>query len=343
MNYHVVMMKLPTQADIAQALQVSRETVSYALNERPGVNPETRRKILAYAAKVKYQPHAFALAMRQSRSRFIGHLFLSGTRKMLEYSRELVACYAAKGYYCLNLPMHSPSIAQLDELLGGRVFAGLVLGTDPDQLSLNARPLRRLIDHLGIPVVYSGMSLDLSVREGIRVAVDIESGFRTLAKRLVTRGRKNFAFVGADSPANRRKLSALREALRESGLRLGPDQIHLPPSSGGEEFRIGTGAADLWDLDEIDTVMCANDVYAYGFMNAALRQGVKIPQQVQVTGCDNLDFSPFASISLSSIDTYHQDLVTLTRDTLLAAIEGQSPESHLLQPNIVERMSTGAA
>src|SRR3954451_11374807 len=62
----------PTIADVARRAGVSSAAVSFAVNDRPGVSPETRERILAAARELGWRPSASARALTEARTRAIG-------------------------------------------------------------------------------------------------------------------------------------------------------------------------------------------------------------------------------------------------------------------------------
>src|SRR5918912_3505893 len=73
----------PTIADVARRAGVSATAVSFAVNDRPGVSPATRSRILAAARELGWRPSASARALTEARTRAIG-LVLARDAKQLE-------------------------------------------------------------------------------------------------------------------------------------------------------------------------------------------------------------------------------------------------------------------
>src|SRR3954464_8206846 len=73
----------PTIADVARRAGGSAAAVSFAVNDRPGVSPETRERILAAARELGWQPSASARALTEARTRAVG-LILARSPAQLE-------------------------------------------------------------------------------------------------------------------------------------------------------------------------------------------------------------------------------------------------------------------
>src|SRR5438067_2166682 len=72
----------PTIADVAERAGVSPTLVSFAVNDRPGVSPETRERILSAAKELRWRPSASARALSQARTRAIGLVLTRGAEQL---------------------------------------------------------------------------------------------------------------------------------------------------------------------------------------------------------------------------------------------------------------------
>src|SRR5438552_2474582 len=72
----------PTIADVAERAGVSPTLVSFAVNDRPGVSPKTRERILSAAKELRWEPSASARALSQARTRAIGLVLTRGAEQL---------------------------------------------------------------------------------------------------------------------------------------------------------------------------------------------------------------------------------------------------------------------
>jgi len=93
-----------------------------------------------------------------------------------------------------------------------------------------------------------------------------------------------------------------------------------------------------------DGVFCFNDPSAMGAMHAILESGLRIPEDIAIAGCGNLNYAPFLRVPLTSIDQSSLAMGERAARMALAMIESKKPsgepESVLLEPALVERAST---
>src|SRR4051794_13244154 len=150
----------PTIADVARAAGVSAAAVSFAVNDRPGVSPVTRARILAAARELGWQPSASARALTEARTRAVGLVlarsaeqletdsfflrFLSGIEHTLTAADYALLLQIVPGEASTALPAYQRLAA------AGRVDGFLLTDIEP------ADPRFALLAAAGMPVVLAG-------------------------------------------------------------------------------------------------------------------------------------------------------------------------------------------
>lgn len=92
-----------------------------------------------------------------------------------------------------------------------------------------------------------------------------------------------------------------------------------------------------------DAVFCHNDPLAIGAMNAILESGLKIPEDIALIGCGNLDFDSSLRVALSSIDQHSRQLGEQTGELIMEIIHTKMkkpPRTVIVEPDVVVRSST---
>jgi LacI family transcriptional regulator len=95
-----------------------------------------------------------------------------------------------------------------------------------------------------------------------------------------------------------------------------------------------------------DAVFCYNDPLAIGAMNAILDAGLRIPEDIALVGCGNLNYNEWLRVALTSIDQRSHLIGQRAGEILLAMVEGRewpAPENVILEPTLVVRASTTGA
>jgi LacI family transcriptional regulator len=95
-----------------------------------------------------------------------------------------------------------------------------------------------------------------------------------------------------------------------------------------------------------DAVFCHNDPMAIGAMNVILDAGLRIPEDIAVVGCGNLNYNDWLRVPLTSIDQRSHLIGQRAGEILLGMIEGRewpAPAKVILEPTLVVRASTTGA
>ena len=158
---------------------------------------------------------------------------------------------------------------------------------------------------------------------------NIEAGSQ-VAEHLVDLGHTWVAFAGGPphSLDSRHRLRGVREGLERRGLKLDPAMIF---SCGGWELEAGTTFAQslLGRPLPMTAIIFANDALALGFLRVAHERGVRVPQDVSVTGFDGL---PLGALSWPSLTTVAQPIRDMGRVACRRLFEA------IVQPGSVEQI-----
>ncbi len=182
-------------------------------------------------------------------------------------------------------------------------------------------------------------------RPGIPVVqVDNACGFRDLLSHLVAGGkRRSYAVItgpvkNADSIE---RLDTLREIMDRNGIAIDPANVCYASFSSLSAIN-----AVRFLLDErkasFDTLICFNDAMAIAAMEELKRRGIRIPEDVRVTGFDNIYGSAFTSPPLTTVDYPVRDLGETCVDLVDDLLAGRRvPESTTLKTRFIPRLSSG--
>jgi DNA-binding LacI/PurR family transcriptional regulator len=332
-----------TQKEIAEKLNMSRATVSHALNNRKGVNEETKRKVLEVADKLNYRSNIFALSMRSKSSNFIGNIFRRGLHVIENHSDLIQKEVDSSGYHCMNINMpHGNNNENILNLLYSNFFDGIIVNLNNPEIELSGEKISSIIKKSQIPSVFYGTKTDLYSDCHPAVVCDIENGYKKLTEFLLKKGAERFVFIGSSSFSNKKKFSAVKQALAKHGVKERNLSSFMPPRGTSSPFISGLKAVENIDISKVDAAICANDIYATGFINEATRRGVKVPEQIKVTGCDNLQLADYSIIPITSINTFNSALIKKTMKKLLDVVNNKDiKQIDIVSPQIIERDSTG--
>ena len=326
-------------SDVAQLAGVSTATVSRALNHPTQVDPQTRERVLSAAAKLRYVPHGAARSMRSQRSRMIGAIVPSFDYAL--YARTTSALQRRldeKGYSLVLAEHHYDLHAELriaTQLIQHGVDAFVFVGLD------HQPALFSLLEDFDRPYVLT-WGVDTSRRHP-SIGFDNRATTYAMARHLLALGHRDFGLISAPLEGNdraRTRGEGLRMALDEQGLTLRSECVEYAPISLAAAKQ---AMERLLALNERPTaVVATNDVFAVGAMMACREAGVRIPQDISITGVDNTDLGATQTPGLTSVNTPIIEIGKAAADQLIARLEDLPCELFQVLPaDIIHRQSTG--
>ncbi|HEX7187128.1 MAG TPA: LacI family DNA-binding transcriptional regulator [Actinomycetes bacterium] len=328
-----------TISDVARSAGVSKGAVSFALNGRPGVAPDTRARILAVAADLGWTPSHPARALAASRALAVG-LVIARPPETLGADPFFPAFIA--GIEATISPLGQSLVLQVvpdqqRELEGYRRLAadGRVDGVFLTDLRIDD-PRPALLAELGLPAVLIGPHcVDGG---GPCVAVDDRPGIAAAVAHLVALGHRLIAHVGGPEEfvhgTSRR--AAWADALRDHGLPEGPYALADFSALGGAE-----ATRSLLDRHDPPTaIVYANDLMAIAGMALATARGLDVPADLSITGFDDTEVAAHLQPPLTSVRTDAYGWGRAAADRLMAVIDGRdAPNLTLTPPHLVIRAS----
>jgi DNA-binding LacI/PurR family transcriptional regulator len=332
----------PTMADIAAHLGVSRQLVSLALRGAPGASEETRRRVRDAAKELGFSPHIGARSLRRARSKDLGVIFAPAHSTEPEIVEHIYPAAAARGYdVILSAQTATRSTHQaIDELLGHRCAALIVIGSPLDHAALRA-----VADRLPIPLVDVGYGRRNAFYDVVRSSGD--KGIAHVVSYLAELGHHEITYVDPASmpPANLRRQGYNRAAKR-LGLRTDILTITGDYTSGNYFEEAGSAAArELLERSHLPTAVVApNDHTAVGLLQILTRQGIRIPEDVSLTGFDDAPIARLSSVDLTTVKQDPDFMGVAAVEAAVRRIEGPdaTPGETVVETSLVVRGSTAA-
>ena len=323
-----------TSADVAERAGVSRATVSYVLNDRPGQSiPEgTRRRVLAAAEELDYVPNHSARALRGKNAPVILLLTraLPFGRNLGDMTDTLTRLAGENGFTLVSLQAGSASSLELTIAhLQPQLIITVTARTEEEQEVLERR---------GIPH-FDGLETYADLLGGERAA-------RMQVEHMLGAGCSRIAYLGAEDPvletfeAERR--SGVEAALAEAGMPA-PLEEALPRMLTPEQTAPLREVLRRWRAQSppVDGVACYNDFWAAALLQAARADGVDVPGELAVIGLDDEPMAAFLDPPLTTIDYDAAGLATVlfARGMSRISPERTGDEAPSPQFRLVERGS----
>jgi LacI family transcriptional regulator len=327
--------------DVARLAGVSTATVSRALNSPDKLDTATLDRVQSAIGKLRYVPNGQARALRSRRSYSIGAVVPSFDYALYARTTSALERELETRGYALFLGSHHydlrTEVRVTRALIERGVDAFMFVGTDHDP------ELFVLLEEFRRPYVLA-WGLD---RSGLQPTIGFDSQAATyaLAEHLVRLGHRRFGLISAPHEGNDRA----RE--RSAGVYVALQAHGLAPMEGAVQFTSIALEASAAAMERIlalprrpTAVLATNDVLAVGAMTACRRHGVRIPEDLSITGVDNTDLGATQTPGLTSVRTPIVEIGRASAAHLIAKLEGRSFELRQEFPfELVLRGSTGRA
>lgn len=341
----------PTIYDVAKRAGVSIATVSRAINSVSSVRPATRDKVLRAMEELEFVPNSVARGLSSGKHWILGLVFIhapleGNTHDVEEASllytdiviRGAETRAAARGYSLLLCSAGEGERSDMGRLLN---LTGTVDGMILLDRVVNEEEVADLARRLPV-VLLAGRGGSSSA---VTIRVDNEQAMRSLAQHLVgVHGITRAGFVAGleASPDSVTRERVFRAAMEELGATLRDvDVLKADWTSGGGEAAI-TARLELGEpLPEV--FACANDQMAVGVIFGLNAHGLRVPDDVAVTGFDDIALTRYFKPPLTTIRQSGGVLGEVAVDTLIDSINDASPVDRtiVLSTELIVRGSCG--
>lgn len=328
-----------SRADVADRAGVSHGTVSHVLNHPERVRPEMRARVEAAIADLGFVRDEAARHLRAGYSTTIGLMLLDAWNPSFMDIARGVESRTADGPWTVLMSNSARDTGReqryLREYAERRVAGLIVIPND------RAADAGHQLPHGDIPMVVVDR-----VEEGpgpMSVAVDDLSGGGLVAEHLAQLGHRRIAFVGDPAAAIpvRARFTGFQQRFDEIG---GGAQLEVIPAPLTIEagLDVGRELAARRPSARPTAVATAVDLLAFGIMQSLLSAGVRVPDDLSLTGYDDISFSAQLSVPMTSVARPHHRMGTTAADLLLRTIDGDPLAARhvTLQPELVIRAST---
>ncbi|MEU4014311.1 LacI family DNA-binding transcriptional regulator [Microbacterium sp. NPDC028030] len=294
----------PTLHEVAAAAGVSLASASRALTGR-SASPEMVRKVRTAAKRIGYLPDATARSLRLGgRPQVVFAVDDIGNPNYVQMLRAIEEELGETTRISVSATGRRPDqTVELVRMLSMGAGDGLIISP------LRVTPaLRQALADTVVPVVVIGtLHSELSIDS---VFVDSAVAVGMVVDHLVEIGRTRIGVIngpGNTNPGAARRAGFTAAVERHGLVRTEALQITA------NDFTVGAGvdaaermlAAASDGGESIDAIVCANDLIAIGAINAIRRRGMRVPEDIAVTGIDDTDLAalyspPLTSVSLQS-------------------------------------------
>ena len=325
--------------DIAKEAGVSISTVSRVLNNKGNVNENTRKNVMEILQKHNYTPSAIARGMVSKSMRTVAVLTVD--IRVPHYARTAYTIereFSRRGYE-VTLCNTGGELAETEKYLrtviekkvDGLVLVGSVFNTlcrTPEiEALLRTTPLVLANGRLELPNSYS-------------VLVDDQYGVSLAVKHLVERGHKEIYYLKDLNTASADlKCRGFLNGMKQEGLEA--TKRHVLETDMSLEGGIRAVEKLLRGKKPFTALVCGEDITAAGAVKALLRVGLRVPEDVAVTGYNNSEYARICEPQLTTIDNKPELVAMLSVQLLTSLIENTAAYSSCtIQPELVQGQTT---
>jgi DNA-binding LacI/PurR family transcriptional regulator len=340
------MQKRVTAREVAEAAGVSRTTVSFVLNDVPGmrISAETRQRVLQVAKQLGYQPNISAQRLVTGQTRILAYVERQTPERAFadaflpQVLRGVHDAASASDYEVLfaPIPLENGATRCTRLLRGGHVDGLILSGPRSDDLEL-----RQLLEG-DAPLVLQGHWPGISVAS---VDVDNIAAAKMATEHLIHLGHKNIGMI-VHAPlaytAAAARMQGYQEAVKAAELHDSTACIVLA------DFTPASGEAAMEELLECEAVPTAifagSDTVAIGAMRAVKRKGYRIPQDIAFIGFDDIPMAVYHDPPLTSVRLPAYGIGWAAADLLIRLIgrDDVRDRNILLKSELTIRASCGA-
>lgn len=325
---------------VARRANVSTATVSRVLNNATSVKAATRARVMQAIDELKYQPNLHARNLAGGKSRTIGVIVSNMENPFFfDIVKATEADAHAKGYevFVANTDYRREQLVKNIQLMLGRRVAGLALivsEMDP--------ALAHELTASNIPILFYDA---FTTQRGIwNIRIDYTSGIRRLVDYLHRAGHTRMAFVSHHS--NLGPLVLRKETFEKTVSALTPriEWTTLTKFDGLDGGRLA--AREILDSGFDPTaIVCVNDFMAVGVLRELRDRGLRVPEDVSVTGFDDIKLSQYCHPALTTVHIPREYIGHRVFSALVPepGAEQEVGEEIVVEPHVVLRESTAPA
>lgn len=314
---------VPTLEDVAKRASVSTATVSRCMNAPKMVSEKTRQKVMQAVRDLGYTPNFGARALAARRTGTFGAVI--PTMDNAIFARGLQAFQHELGQAGITTLVASSSYNpeteedQIRTLVARGAEALLLIGNDRTPAA------HAFLRTQKIPFVNTWTIAERP--DEFCVGFDNRRAMAMLCREVLALGHRRIGYITAQRTSNdraRARFFGVRDAMRAAGVdpaTLRVEEVSYSIDEGRSAF------VRLMDSSDPPTVvMCGNDVLAAGALLEARHRDLSVPEQVSVTGFDDIDISEIVFPALTTVHVPHKDMGVQAARVLRALCDGETPK-----------------
>ncbi|MCH7402007.1 LacI family DNA-binding transcriptional regulator [Belliella kenyensis] len=325
------MKRRTTLKDLAKELNLAASTISRALDDHPGISPETKEKVLNKAEELGFTRNSIASSFRKNKTLTIGVIV---PRIDIHFHSLVISGieeFAYKAGYNVTIFQSRDSIkreTKITKILQNKMSEGVIicLGTETDSYEHFEK-----LNRLKIPLVfYDRVPSDYEANKII--INDYESAFKA-TEHLIEIGCKRIGHIGGSQSTGifKDRYEGFKAALTKHGFPMDKKLVHFTRELSYEEGALV--AKKLLNLENRpDGIFCSNDYTAVSAIQVFQKNNIKIPNEISIVGFSNYPISKIIEPHLTTVNDRAFEMGMAAARLLIRQIE---EEEDIIQSEIV--------
>lgn len=323
--------------DIAKAAGVAKSTVANALSGKGTVSEATRQRVLQYAQEMGYRPNVLARSLYNHKTFTIALVLPTIVNpfypEIVEAMEHTAREHEYQTLFCNTHYNFEVGRQQMERMMSRWVDGYIIMGS-----SMDIADVQQYFEQ-DIPIVLCDWQ-ENEVPQGIpQVTVDFYRAGQIAAQHLLDLGHRQLASI-VDEPQQTLRLQGFLSVLQAAGISLPAGAIQ-PGESSLESGYTATKKL-LVQPQRPTAIFAATDMMALGAIEAALDEGLRVPEDLSVIGLDDITISAHLHPPLTTVAVPKFQLAKEATGLLLRQIDGDKdlPASLVVDPHLVLRKST---
>jgi len=322
--------KVITIHDVARHADVSPMTVSRVINGESNVREETRARVAASIAVLRYKPNQAARSLASADAIHIGVLYANPSANYL--SEFLLGSLEQSSLSGCQLVIEKCEGAETEVEAVQRLLKGGIDGVVLPPPLCDSEQSLKAVREAGIAVVL--VASGKPAPDLWAVSINNFEASRAMTRHLLELGHRRIAFINGNpnQTATGQRFHGYVEAMTEAGLSVDADQV----AQGYFTYRSGLEAAErLLDGARPTAIFASNDDMAAATMAVAHRRGLDVPSDLSIAGFDD---TPLATTVWPELTTIRQPIADMAREAVRLLVEQIRGRRGGAAPQVVHKM-----
>lgn len=325
-----------TIADVAEALGVSKTTVSRAISGKGRIGKETRDRVLQYIEEHDYKPNVIAKGLAQSKTYNLC-VVMPGDYDVVDltfFQECLFGIQEIAGimeYDILLSICKTNDISSLERIISNRKVEGVILmRTFVEDAQIE------YLQSKNVPFVTIGSS---NYKGVIQVDHNHKSACKELTSIILMKGMKKIALVGGDENhvVTQSRLRGFREAYEKMGETIDPSMLFLNLDNN---VMIDKIVEEILER-KTECILCMDDAVCSRVLKKLREKHISVPKDIRVASFYNSSVLENNVPSITSLSFDAKELGMVACKTVLDVIDGQEVSARTLLPyEVVLKEST---